>query len=214
VIGKIERIQAFMEVARRESFSAAARALNISPAAATRLVAELERDLGVQLLVRTTRKVALTAAGRLYLEKAGTALSQLQAADEFVRAEQNQLAGKLRVSAPLSFGLRYLATAINRFRILHDRINITLTLDDSMADLLTDDFDMALRISGPPKDLSAIWRKIAPVPRVIIASPSYLVHRGTPEIFLGAVYPPFERLPSKVDLFTRFIEDALGSAAV
>jgi len=180
MIGKIERIQAFTEVAARESFNGAAKALNTSPPGVTRLVAELERELGVQLLVRTTRKVALTSAGRLYLDKALVVLKDLRAADELVRAEQHQLAGSLRVSAPLSFGLRYLATAISRFRILHDKINIALTLDDSMADLIADEFDMALRISGPPKDLSAIWRKIAPVPRVIVAAPSYLALRGMP----------------------------------
>ena len=180
MIGKIERIQAFAEVAARESFNAAAKALNTSPPGVTRLVAELERELGVQLLVRTTRKVALTSSGRLYLDKAQAVLKDLRTADELVRAEQHQLAGTLRVSAPLSFGLRYLATAISRFRILHDKINIALTLDDSMADLIADEFDMALRISGPPKDLSAIWRKIAPVPRVIVAAPSYLALRGTP----------------------------------
>jgi DNA-binding transcriptional LysR family regulator len=180
MIGKIERIQAFAEVSRQESFSGAARLLKLSAPGITRLVAELERELGVQLLVRTTRKVALTSAGRLYLDRVGPILKEVRAADELVRAEQHQLAGTLRVSAPLSFGLRYLATAINRFRILHDRINIALTLDDSMADLIADEFDMALRISGPPKDLSAIWRKIAPVPRVIVAAPSYLAQRGTP----------------------------------
>lgn len=181
MIGKIERIQAFAEVASQGSFTAAAKALNTSPPGITRLVAELERDLGVQLLVRTTRKVALTSAGRVYLGKVQGVLKDLRAADELVRAEQHQLAGTLRISAPLSFGLRYLATAINRFRILHDKINIALTLDDSMADLIADEFDMALRISGPPKDLSAIWRKIAPVPRVIVAAPAYLARRGTPD---------------------------------
>ena len=297
MIGKIERIQAFAEVASHGSFTAAAKALNTSPPAVTRLVAELERELGVQLLVRTTRKVALTSAGRLYLDKAQVLLKDMKSADEAVRAAQHQLAGTLRVSAPLSFGLRYLATAISRFRILHDQINIALTLDDGMADLIADEFDMALRISGPPKDLSAIWRKIAPMPRVIIAAPSYLGRRGTPqnardlrehsclgyahladgpswvltkrgrsetvpasafcfsanngdvladlavlgegiallprfiveerlasgalteilpdwkapEIFLSATYPPFEKLPAKVAVFTRFIEDALAT---
>ncbi|MBG1233071.1 LysR family transcriptional regulator [Aestuariivirga litoralis] len=296
MIGKIERIQAFAEVARRENFSAAARALNLSPPGITRLVAELERDLSVQLLVRTTRKVALTTAGRLYLDKVEDVLKNLRDADELVRAEQNQLAGHLRISAPLSFGQRYLATAVNRFRILHDKINITLTLDDSLADLLSDEFDMALRIAGPPKDQSAIWRKMSLMPRVLVAAPSYLSRRGTPhtpgdlkahnclgyahageqpswvlsktrktetvppqafcfscnngdlladlaalgegiallpgfivddsinggtlveimsdwaapEIWLSAVYPPFEKLPAKVAVFTQFIEDAMA----
>lgn len=294
--GKIQLIEAFAEVARRASFSAAARALNLSPPAVTRLVAELETDLGVQLLVRTTRKVALTTAGEAYLERAVAALAQLRAADDFVRQEQNMLAGRLRVSAPLSFGLRYLATAVSRFRVLYDRINLMLELDDRMVDIVAEDFDMALRISGPPADKSTIWRKIAPVPRLMAASPEYLARQGrpdhpldlrqhnclgysnlaggmswvlrhggkeetvpssgfcftcnngdvladlaelgegivllprfiigerlaegrlvevlpawkSPEIWLTGYYPPYQKLPAKVETFTRFIEDAMG----
>jgi DNA-binding transcriptional LysR family regulator len=179
-LGKIEKIQVFMAVSEAGGFAHAARRLNLSPSVVTRVIAELEEDLGVQLFVRTTRKVALTAAGRHFAEKAGKAVDQLQKAEEFVRAEQNSLAGELRVNAPMSFGLHFLATAISRFRILHSNVAIKLSLTDSFIDILSADFDMALRISGPPKDKSTIWRKICPVPRVIVAAPNYLMRRGTP----------------------------------
>lgn len=179
-LGKIEKIQIFMAVSEHSSFAAAARHLNLSPSVVTRVVAELEAELGVQLFVRTTRKVALTSAGSQFVEKAGKAVAQLQQAEDFVRAEQNSLSGELRVNAPLSFGMHYLATAIGRFRALYSDVSLKLSLTDSFVDIVSADYDMALRISGPPKDKSTIWRKICPVPRVLVAAPNYLERRGTP----------------------------------
>jgi DNA-binding transcriptional LysR family regulator len=297
MIGRAERVEIFLEVARRGSFSAAARALRLSPPTVTRLIAELEADLGVQLLVRTTRKVALTSAGEAYFEKAGAATAQLRAAGEFVRQQHNMLTGTLKVTVPLSFGLRYLADAVSRFRVLYDRIDLVLDLDDRFVDIVSEGYDMALRISGPPSDLSTIWRKIMPVRRVMVAAPSYLARLGTPqhpddlrehnmlgysnltegpgwtlqregqkrvvpntrfcflcnngdvladlaalgeglallplfiveerikngalvevlgdwqppETWLTASYPPYQKLPAKVETFTRFIEDVVAA---
>jgi DNA-binding transcriptional LysR family regulator len=277
--------------------SAPPRALRLSPPAVTRLIAELEADLGVQLLVRTTRKVALTSAGEAYFEKAGAAAAQLRAAGEFVRQQHNMLTGTLKVTVPLSFGLRYLADAVSRFRVLYDRIDLVLDLDDRFVDIVSEGYDMALRISGPPSDLSTIWRKIMPVRRVMVAAPSYLARLGTPqhpddlrehnmlgysnltegpgwtlqregqkrvvpntrfcflcnngdvltdlaalgeglallplfiveerikngalvevlgdwqppETWLTASYPPYQKLPAKVETFTRFIEDVVAA---
>jgi DNA-binding transcriptional LysR family regulator len=180
MLGKVEKIQVFLAVANQGAFGAAARQLNLSPSVVTRLVAELEAELGVQLLVRTTRKVALTQAGRQFLVKSKEALNLLQQAEAFVRAEQNSLAGDLRVNAPLSFGLHFMATVAGQFRAQHPQVKLKLSLTDSFIDILTADVDMALRISEPPKDKSTIWRKICPVPRVAVASPHYLAERGTP----------------------------------
>jgi DNA-binding transcriptional LysR family regulator len=177
-LGKAERIQVFIAVAEAESFARAARRLNLSPSVVTRLVAELEAQMGVQLLVRTTRKVALTAAGREFLEKSKAALAALEEAEEEVRQHQNALRGEIRISAPLSFGQKFLAPAISRFRILHDQVTLKLTLDDSFVDLGEGRFDMALRIAGPPKDQSVIARNICLVPRVLVASPKYIARRG------------------------------------
>ena len=169
-----------MAVAEHSAFATAARKLSLSPSVVTRVVAELEAELGVQLLVRTTRKVALTAAGSHFAEKAGKAVDQLQMAEDFIRSEQNSLTGELRVNAPLSFGMHYLATAVSRFRSLYTDVSLKLSLTDSFIDIVSADYDMALRISGAPKDKSTIWRKICPVPRVLVASPNYLERRGLP----------------------------------
>jgi DNA-binding transcriptional LysR family regulator len=180
MLGKVEKIQVFQAVAKRGAFGAAARQLNMSPPVVTRLVAELEAALGVQLLVRTTRKVALTQAGRQFLGKSSEALDLLNQAEAFVRAEQNSLAGDLRVNAPMSFGLHFMAKIAKQFRAQHPQVKLKLSLTDSFIDILTADIDMALRISEPPKDKSTIWRKICPIARVAVASPNYLEQNGTP----------------------------------
>lgn len=178
--GQIERIRVFLEVAERGSFAAAARALGISRSVATRQISELETSLGVQLLVRTTRKVSLTAAGALYRDRTRTLVDDLARTDDFVRRQQQTLTGSLRVSAPLSLGMRLLPDAINRFRLLYDRVDLGLDLSDRFVDIVSEEYDMALRISGPPSDKSTIWRKICAVPRVVVAAPDYLQQRGTP----------------------------------
>ena len=179
--GQIERIRVFIEVAERQGFAAAARHLGISRSVATRQVAELEADLGVQLLVRTTRSVSTTLAGQLYLERARAISLDLARTDEFVRQQHLSLKGILRISTPLSLGLRFLPDAVSQFRILYSDLDLKLDLTDRLIDILSEDYDMALRISGPPSDKSTIWRKICVVPRVLVAHPSYLARRGTPE---------------------------------
>src|ERR1700679_1319555 len=98
--GQIERTRVFLGVARRESFAAAARTLDLSPSIATRYVSELEAELGVQLLVRTTRRVSLTVAGRLYVERIRPVVEQIDRANEFVRPQQETVQRRLRGSAP------------------------------------------------------------------------------------------------------------------
>jgi DNA-binding transcriptional LysR family regulator len=178
--GHLERIEIFVEVATRGGFAVAARALGLSPQAVTRAVADLEAGLGVQLLTRTTRSVALTRAGEGYLDEVRAALRALGRAEDEARAAQNTLTGPLRVSAPLSFGLRFLPDVVQGFRLLHPRIVLTLDLSDRFVDILGGDHDMALRISGPPEGVSLIWRKICAVPRVLVASPGYLDRSGLP----------------------------------
>jgi DNA-binding transcriptional LysR family regulator len=178
--GHLERLQAFLAVAEQQSFSKAARRLNLSPPVITRLIADLEAELGVQLFIRTTRQVSLTAGGAQYQSDVRPLLANLAQADESMRQQQHALAGELRVNAPMSFGQKFLPTAISRFRILHHGVNITLTLDDGFIDITRGQFDMALRISEPPADKSTIWRKMCHVPRVFVAAPDYLQRKGTP----------------------------------
>lgn len=179
--GRLERVQMFVEVVDRGGFTAAARAMGVSPSAVTRGVAELEEALGVQLLTRTTRSVSLTQPGRDYLARARRALGLLAEAEEEVRLAQHTLTGPLRVSAPLSFGIRFLPGIAAGFRRAHPGVTLALDLTDRFVDILAGERDMALRISGPPSDKSTIWRKICIVPRVMVASPGYAGRAGLPE---------------------------------
>jgi DNA-binding transcriptional LysR family regulator len=181
VTGQIERIRVFLEVADRQNFAAAARSLDLSPSIVTRWVSELEAELGVQLLVRTTRRVSLTVAGRAYAERMRPVVEEIDRTNEFVRQQQDAVTGVLRISAPLSLGLRFLPGAVARFRGLYPDVELKLNLTDRFVDMLGDEFDMALRISGPPSDKSTIWRKICVVPRLLVASPAYLRRAGVPE---------------------------------
>ena len=179
--GQIERIRVFLAVADRQSFAAAARSLDLSPSIATRYVSELEAELGVQLLVRTTRRVSLTVPGRLYVERIRPVVEEIDRANEFVQQQQDAVRGLLRVSAPLSLGLRFLPSAVARFCHLYPDVELKLNLTDRFVDMLGEEFDMALRISGPPSDKSTIWRKICVVPRLLAASPAYLLRAGVPK---------------------------------
>lgn len=163
-----------MSVADEGSFSAAAREHHSSSSAVTRHIADLEESLGVQLFVRTTRKVSLTQAGRQYLEKVQPIIAALTAADDSARAHQDMLSGALQISCPLSFGTRFLATPLSTFAAQHPGIALEVNLTDSFVDIIKDGYDMALRISAAPADKSTIWRKICHVPRCLVAGPAYL----------------------------------------
>ena len=163
--GHLERIQG-LAVAEAQSFSAAARNLKASASAVTRNVADLEAELGTQLLVRTTRKVSLTQSGVAYFEKVAPLVADLEAADETARVAQTALRGSLRLSCPLSFGTRFLAPTIADMSDLHPEIELRVTLTDRFIDIINDDYDIALRISSAPTDKSSIWRRSA-VPRVL-----------------------------------------------
>ncbi len=179
--GQLERIEVFVAVAAQQSFAGGARLLGLSRSIATRYVAELEALLGAQLLVRTTRRVALTLAGRLYFEQVKGIAGEIERANRLIREQQTAVAGALRVSAPLSLGLRFMPRVIAQFRSLYPDVQLNLNLTDRFVDILGAEFGMALRISSPPAEKSTIWRKICGVPRLLVAAPSYLSRIGTPQ---------------------------------
>lgn len=172
--GHLERIRVFHAVAEAGSFAGAARRLGMSASAVTRAVAELEDHLGVQLFLRTTRKVSLSGAGEEYLHRTLAAANALAEADDMVRRQQEGLSGTLRISCPLSFGTRFLPGIVAGFREQYPQIALQMQLTDRFVDITAGDYDMALRISGPPTDKSTIWRKICAVPRHLFAAPDYL----------------------------------------
>lgn len=178
--GQLERMRVFLAVSQLRSFAAAARKLQLSTSAVTRYVSELERELGAQLLVRTTRRVSLTRTGEDYAQSARSIVHDVEMANARAKQIQGGLSGELRVSAPLSLGLRLLPAALARFRALHPALRLSLNLTDRFVDVASEGFDMALRVSGPPSDKSPIWRKICAVPRLLVASPGYLRSRRSP----------------------------------
>ena len=178
--GLVERMRVFIAVAELRSFAAAARQLRLSPSIVTRYVSELERDLGAQLLVRTTRRVSLTRPGEEYAHSARAIVGDIEAANARAKETQGALSGELRVSAPLSLGMRLLPPALARFRAMHPDLRLSISLTDRFVDVGAEGFDMALRISGPPADKSSIWRKICSTPRLLVASPGYLRPRRAP----------------------------------
>ena len=178
--GQLERMRVFVAVAELRSFAATARKLRLSTSVVTRYVSELERELGAQLLVRTTRRVSLSRPGEDYAEAAREILAEVETANARAKQTQAGLSGELRVSAPLSLGLRLLPPTLARFRGLHPDLRLSLNLTDRFVDVVAEGFDMALRVSGPPTDKSTIWRKLCVVPRLLVASPAYLRSRRAP----------------------------------
>ncbi len=179
-MGELEAIRIFLAVAQARSFVGAARQLGLTAASVTRTIAALEDQLGVQLLLRTTRQVSLTAAGALYAARVAPLADGLAQATEDTRAHDGITSGLLRISAPLSLGLRVLPAVLSQFALIHPQTRVALTLSDSFVDILDDAFDLAIRISGPPSDTSTVWRKICKVPRLLVAAPGYLARMGQP----------------------------------
>jgi DNA-binding transcriptional LysR family regulator len=180
-MGTLNAIQIFLAVAEHRSFVAAARHLAMTPPAVTRAVSGLEAQLGVQLLLRTTRQVSLTSAGAAYAARVAPLIKGLAEAAEALHEGHGQAAGLIRINAPMSMGERMLPEVISQFRTLYPQVSLALTLTDRHIDILTESVDLAIRISTQPKDKLTIWRKIAKVRRCLVAAPRYLAQFGTPE---------------------------------
>ena len=177
-MNEFSQIRAFLAVAEHHSFVAAARQLAMTAPSVTRAVGALEERLGVQLLLRTTRQVSLTSAGAIYAARVGPLLAEFEKADEEVREQQGEAAGLLRINAPMSLGLQILPDVASGFRAKYPDTTLSLSLTDRFVDIVSDNIDLAIRISQVPRDKSTIWRKICRVRRVLVASPGYLAASG------------------------------------
>jgi DNA-binding transcriptional LysR family regulator len=177
---KLNSIKAFTKVVQQGSFAAAAREMQLSRSAVSKYVIDLEQELGVQLLVRTTRSASPTENGQAYYERCLAILADLEEADVTVTRLQAEPRGILRVNAPMSFGTLHLGPALSDFMERYAELQIQLILSDQQIDPVQEGFDVTLRIADLPSS-SLIARKIAPAHRVVCASPSYLQRRGTPQ---------------------------------
>ncbi len=180
-MGDLSDIRVFLAVAQQRSFTAAARQLSMTPPTVTRAVGALEESLGVQLLLRTTRQVSLTSAGAVYAARVEPLIRQFDQAREDLREEHGDVAGLIRINAPLSLGQQILPDIVSGFRAEYPRVSVSLSLTDRFIDIVSESFDLALRVSEPPRDKSTIWRKVCRVRRILVASPGYLAALGTPE---------------------------------
>lgn len=177
---RFDAMTAFVAVVDRHGFAPAARHLRLAPSAVTRLVAALEDRLGVRLLQRTTRSLALTEAGARYLERARRILADLDEAEASAGSERGRPAGRFVVSAPAVFGRLHVEPLLAAFLEQHPAVHAQLQLSDRIENLVEDGIDLAVRI-GHLADSSLVARRIGATRRVVVAAPAYLAERGAPQ---------------------------------
>jgi DNA-binding transcriptional LysR family regulator len=175
-----EGLAMFAKVAEERSFAAAARAMGVSVATVSRAVTRLEDRLGGRLFNRTSRRLALTDYGRRLAERASRMCSEAKEAEDFARETSSKPRGLVKLTAPLSFGSRWVAPILPAFFQQYPDVAIDLHLTDAHIDLIADGFDAALRI-GILADSSLVARFIVPVRRFLVASPSYIARYGRPQ---------------------------------
>src|SRR5215471_6369603 len=176
---KLASMRAFVKVVEHGSFSDAARSLRLSRSAVSKYVMELEQDLGVQLLNRTTRSASPTENGRAYYERLVAILAELEEADSAVTRLAVEPRGLLRINAPMSFGTIHLSPAIVEFIEKYSQLQVQLALSDEQIDAVQEGFDVTLRIAELASS-SLIARRLLGVQRVFCAAPAYIKARGAP----------------------------------
>lgn len=172
-MSRFEDMQLFVRTVEAESFSAAARQLGMDKSAVSRRIAALEERLGNQLLTRTTRSLSLTSAGRTLYDKAIRLIADWEDAEAEARAEGQVLQGRIRIAAPLSFGVHHLGPQLLAFLKANSEVELDIDFADRKVDLIGEGFDLAIRI-GKLSDSSLIAQKLASIPMIIAASPEYL----------------------------------------
>ena len=176
---RLLEMQAFVSVVDAGSFVRGADALQMSKSAVSRLVVELEQRLGVRLLQRTTRRLSLTREGELFHERCKQLLSGVGDAESEVTQHADEVIGELRVSAPVTFGLIHLAPLWPVFLARNRKLTLDVTLDDRMADLVNDGYDLAVRIAQLPSS-TLVSRRLAATRLILCATPTYLRVHGAP----------------------------------
>lgn len=173
-------LRVFVRVIDRGNFSLAANDLGITPSAVSKLVSRLEDRLGVRLLERSTRRLALTPEGETFLARARRIVTDIEEAEAEVARVRGAPRGKLRINSGTAFGLHQLTPALADFLARYPEIDVDLSITDRLVDLIEEQSDISVR-SGHIPEGPYIQRKLADLRRVICAAPAYLARRGTPQ---------------------------------
>ncbi|MCL7715309.1 LysR family transcriptional regulator [Stenotrophomonas mori] len=176
----LDAMRVFVAVVERNGFSAAAEALELSPAAVTRQIAALEKRLSARLLNRTTRRVGTTSIGAAYYQRCVQLLAEFDALEASVSAQSLQPSGRLRISAPVSYGIARLAPLLPGYAHDHPEVALDLSLSDRQVDIVEEGFDLAIRISRAPAP-ALIARRLAQARILLCAAPAYLEREGVPQ---------------------------------
>ncbi len=177
---KLAAMRTFRRVVELGGFSAAARSLSLSNAGVSKHVQELENLLGVALLARTTRRISPTEAGRAYYERCARILDDLEEAELALGSLRGHPSGRLRVNAPMSFGILQIAPLIPAFLEDHPSVTLDVVLNDRIVDLVDEGFDVGIRVRRKLEDSSLIARRICSMRPVLVAAPAYLQRYGEP----------------------------------
>jgi DNA-binding transcriptional LysR family regulator len=172
-------VEAFIAVVEQGSLTAGAVALSTTPSVISRAIARLEARLGSQLLRRTTRRIGLTEAGRLYLEQTRAAFSLIDDAERAIQGQEGELSGRVRLSVPTTYGHYRLPPLLQRFAAQYPRVQVELNITNRNVDLVAEGFDLAIRLGALP-DSGLVARKLEDAELCLVASPDYLRRAGIP----------------------------------
>ncbi len=177
----LNHVSAFVRVVQDGSFTAAARTLGLPKSSVSRSIAQLEQDLGVRLLHRTTRKIHLTDAGMSFHNRVSRALTDIDEATAAASDLQRELRGPIRVTSPVDLGVWAVAPIVARFVRRHPDVHVEVRLSSRVVDLVGENFDLGVR-AGPVRDENLIARRAATIELRLYAAPKYLQRRGEPKV--------------------------------
>lgn len=178
-MSELDDLRSFVEVIESGGFNRAAKRLGVSKSIISRRIARMEADLGTRLISRTTRGISPTEAGLEFKVRSERILAEFDEAREAVAQQAGEVAGRLRLSVPLAFGVRHIAPILAELAKRHPRLELDVSYNDRLVDLIAERFDAAVRV-GTLRDSSLIARRIAPARSVLVASPDYLARNGRP----------------------------------